>query len=208
MKKLNFDSLPHITNIVFILLSKKLSGFLSYLLAFWWGISLNKGCSFHGLPVFRRHPNSIIEIGSLCEFRSSKSSNLIGINRPCMFTTLKDGANIQIGSGCGFSGTVIGCAKKVIFGNNVRCGANTLITDTDWHMNDIRAGEDAPVEIGSNVWLGVNVIVLKGVSIGENTLIGAGSIVTKSIPSNVYAAGVPAKILSFNDKYQYIKDSK
>ena len=122
-------------------------------------------------------------------------SNLIGVNRPCMISTLREGAEISIGSGCGFTGTVIGCASRIAIGQRVRCGANTLITDTDWHTDDPRVGPDAPVTICSNVWLGVNVTVLKGVTIGEDTLVGAGSLVTHSLPAGVVAAGVPARII-------------
>ena len=53
-----------------------------------------------------------------------------------------------------------------------------------------------PSDVEENVWLGVNVIVLKGVRIGKNTVIGANSVVTKNIPANVIAAGNPCKILS------------
>jgi len=70
-----------------------------------------------------------------------------------------------------------------------------MIMDTDWHWNDPRTGPNAPVEIGDNVWLGINVTVTKGVTIGENTLVAAGSIVTKSLPANVVAAGIPAKVI-------------
>lgn len=123
-----------------------------------------------------------------------------------MISTLKEGAELTIGMGCGFSGTVIACAKKIILGNNVRCGANTLITDTDWHADDSRTGPDAPVEIGDNVWLGVNVTVLKGVTIGEGTLIGAGSLVTKSLPAQVIAAGVPAKVIRIIENHNLCKN--
>lgn len=112
-----------------------------------------------------------------------------------MVSTLKEGAEVRIGPGCGFSGTVIGCASRIVLGERVRCGANTLITDTDWHSDDPRTGPDAPVRIGDNVWLSVNVTVLKGVTIGENTLVGAGSVVVRSLPANVVAAGVPARIV-------------
>jgi acetyltransferase-like isoleucine patch superfamily enzyme len=108
-----------------------------------------------------------------------------------------EGAQIHIGANCGFSGTVIGCASKIVFGENVRCGANTLITDTDWHTDDPRTGPDAPVTIEKGVWLSVNVTVLKGVTIGENTLVAAGSLVTRSLPANVVAGGVPAKVLKY-----------
>ena len=110
-----------------------------------------------------------------------------------MLTTLTEEAALEIGNNCGFSGTVIGAFTKIKIGNNVRCGANTLITDSDWHPEDPRVGPAKPVTIGNNVWLGINVVVLKGVEIGENTVIGANSLVTKNIPANVIAAGNPCK---------------
>ena len=112
-----------------------------------------------------------------------------------MISTLAKGAIIEIGDGCGFSGTVIGAALHVRLGKNVRCGANTLITDSDWHTDDYRVGKDAPVIIEENVWLGYGVKVLKGVHIGKNSLIGANSIVTKDIPENVIAAGNPCRVV-------------
>lgn len=66
-----------------------------------------------------------------------------------------------------------------------------------------------PVVIGRNCWLGAGVIVLPGVKIGDNTVIGAGSVVTKDIPSNVVAAGNPCKVLreiSDSDRKFYFKD--
>jgi len=117
-----------------------------------------------------------------------------------MLSTLKEGAELTVGEGCGFSGTVIACAERVTLGRNVRCGANTLINDTDWHSDDPRSGPDAPVDIGDNVWLGVNVTVLKGVTIGEGTVVGAGSVVTKSLPAKVVAAGVPARVIRVLDQ--------
>ena len=68
-----------------------------------------------------------------------------------------------------------------------------------------------PVHIGKNCWLGAGVIVLPGVTIGDNTVIGAGSVVTKDIPSNVVAIGNPCRILreiNEHDKKYYFKDRK
>ena len=75
------------------------------------------------------------------------------------------------------------------------CSTNTLITDYDWHLDDPRAGVSKPVFIDDNVWLGVNVTVLKGVTIGKNSVIGAGSVVTKNIPANVIAGGNPCVVI-------------
>ena len=68
-----------------------------------------------------------------------------------------------------------------------------------------------PVHIGKNCWLGAGVIVLPGVTIGDNTVIGAGSVVTKDIPSNVVAVGNPCRVLreiNEHDKKYYFKDRK
>jgi len=164
--------------------------------ALWWRIKFGVNVRFDGKCYFKRYPKSMIKIGDNCEFRSRINSNLIGINRPCSISTLTPVAKIEIGTNCGFSGTVIGAFKFIKLGNNVRCGANTLITDSDWHLDDNRVGMPKDVNIGDNVWLGINVIVLKGVTIGEHTIIGANSVVTRDIPANVIAAGNPCKILS------------
>ena len=158
-------------------------------------VSYGKNIYFFGLTIIKKHSNGRISIAENCVFRSLATSNLIGINRPCILSVLTASANLKIGEGCGFSGTVIGCFDKIEFGKNVRCGANTLITDSDWHLNDFRSGKPKPISIGDNVWLGVNVTVMKGVTIGENSIIGAGSVVTKNIPANVIAAGNPCHII-------------
>lgn len=195
MRHLDRDSLPHMAECLRGIAITHWHTFWARLAAHWWGVTLGTGCAFNGHPRFRRHPGSQITIGAGCNFNSSPASNLIGVNRPCIVSTLTEGAEIHIGPDCGFSGTVIGCASKIVLGEDVRCGANTLITDTDWHHEDPRSGPDAPVTIGNGVWLGVNVTVLKGVTIGENTLVAAGSQVVHSLPANVVAAGVPAKVL-------------
>lgn len=195
MRQFYFDKLPHLLDCFIRRLNTTWHTLWSRLAARWWGVQLMHNCAFLGRPRFRRHPSSRIVIGINCKFNSSPASNLIGVNRQCIISTLTEGAEIRIGNGCGFSGTVIGSAKKIIIGDNVRCGANTLITDTDWHSNDPRTEPDSPVIIENNVWLGVNVTVLKGVTIGEGTIVGAGSIVTRSLPPGVSAAGIPAKVL-------------
>jgi len=150
---------------------------------------------FHGKTWFRRFPGSTISLGRDCQLLSSPTANLIGINRPCMISTMAANAEILIGNDCGFSGTVIAAFQSIVLGDHVICGANTLITDSNWHAEDPRSGLPAPVRIGNHVWLGVNATVLKGVTIGENAVIGAGSIVTTDIPANVIAAGNPCRVI-------------
>ena len=193
------------------MLKERNDSFWIRIYANWWGIELGKGCSFNGFCKFRRPPGSNIVIGERCRFLSSFSSNLHGINRPCMISTLNRNSSIIIGDNSGFSGSVICSAVSVKIGSRVLCGANTLITDTDSHslyfserhpehfnkkpnqkMENVGM---APVEIKDDVFLGTGVTVLKGVIIGRGTVVGANSVVSKSLPDDVIAFGQPAKVI-------------
>ena len=95
-------------------------------------------------------------------------------------------------------GVRISSAESIRIGDNTMLAANVTISDSDWHgiYNRIRPFRcTKPVVIENNVWLGERVIVCKGVTIGENSVIGAGAVVTKNIPANVIAAGNPAKVI-------------
>jgi acetyltransferase-like isoleucine patch superfamily enzyme len=200
-RKLDLDSAPHLFDCLVNLGRSWIHTRVARALAWWWGIEIGSRCTFYGLPLFRRLPGSRIRIGGNCRFRSSKWSNLAGVNRPCIVSTLTGTAVVEIGSDCGFSGAAIGCASRIFIGDRVLCGANVTITDTDWHPVGWRErfaggpGETAPVTIGEDVWLGMNATVLKGVEIGRRTVVGAGSIVTRSLPPGVVAAGQPAVVI-------------
>ena len=163
-------------------------------------IGFGSNVVFFGNTYFYRMVDSRITIGDNVVFRSDSTSNLIGISKRCMISTLEQGAQITIGSDSGFSGVTIGAAKKIHIGSKVMVGANSVITDTNWHninpllrhMKDTSPGE---IHIGDNVFIGYGSIVLKNVVIGENSVIGAGSVVTKSIPANVVAAGNPCVVV-------------
>lgn len=186
---------PHYINCLAKAFSMRFWTIVNRISAKFWRVSLGKNAKFQGHMIFRTLPGASITIGESCVFLSNHSSNLIGIYSPCAISTISRDATIKIGNNCGFSGTVVASAMKIEIGDNVRCGANTLITDTDWHSDDPRVSEDAPVIIDEGVWLGYGVKVLKGVHIGANSVIGAESVVTRNIPANVVAAGNPCKII-------------
>lgn len=197
MNKIEFcyENRAHYTSVILKKFTRVFWKAVNYASANWWGVKIGEGCKFNGKAKFYRLQECDITIGSNCTFNSSTTSNLSGVFTPCIISTAKKGAKITIGKNSGFSGTRIRCGTSITLGDNVRCGANTYIADTDAHSNDYRASNDRPVVIDNNVWLGLNVVVLKGVHIGENSLIGANSVVTKDIPANVIAVGNPCRII-------------
>ncbi len=100
-------------------------------------------------------------------------------------------------------GARISACDEIVIGDGVMMAAGSYITDSDWHeMYDRgqRAKGVFPVKIGDNVWLGDHCMVLKGVTIGENSVVAAGAVVTKDVPPNVVVAGNPAKVVKELDK--------
>lgn len=183
-----------------LLLILKYSNIYNQFSCFIRGIKLGRSVSFYGCSKFFRAYNSSITIGNNCNIRSSSYSNLVGLSHPVQIATLKENANVSIGNFCGISGAYISCACEIIIGDNVMIGANVTITDYDWHNIAPHRRYDecdsfAPIKINKNVFIGMNTLILKGITIGENSVIGANSVVVKDIPENVIAAGNPCKVL-------------
>jgi len=110
------------------------------------------------------------------------------------------GSNIHIGENffMNFNGVILDCAE-VRIGNNVFMGPNVQIYAA-YHpvlANERITGPElaGAITIGDNVWLGGSVVVCPNVTIGKNTTIGAGSVVTRDIPENVFAAGNPCRVI-------------
>ena len=96
-------------------------------------------------------------------------------------------------------GVTITCAKRVIIGNNAHIAREAVIRDYDGHYIEETTYRTAkPVTIGDNVWIGYRAMILKGVTIGNNSVVAANSVVTKDVPANCIVAGNPAKIIRTN----------
>ena len=159
-----------------------------------WGIEFGKSIRVIGKLIVFREPDSTIQIGDHCIFNSSSKLNFRGINHPCVLQTGTSYAKIMIGNHVEMSGISIVSNHSVTIGNHVLIGANCQIGDRDGHSNRCKFSPK-PIIIKDHVWLGMNVIILKGVTIGENSIIGANSVVTKDIPDNCIAAGNPCKVI-------------
>lgn len=143
-----------------------------------------------------------IEIGDDFCMSSGDYVNPIASNlRGAIFTETKD-SHIFIGNNVGMSSTRMWVRDSLTIGDNVRVGANVLFIDTDSHPLDYmvrrtsnEGTKSKPIVVEDDVWIGAHTIVLKGVTIGARSVIGAGSIVTKDIPSDCIAAGNPCKVI-------------
>lgn len=159
------------------------------------GVKISRHVRFNGWTSFFRATDSKIQIGSNCTFNSSCYANHIGLNHRCIITTMTKEASIRVGRNTGMSSTTITSWDSIDIGENVRIGANCVIMDGDFHLDDPRTPRPSKIQIGNNVWLGANVVVLKGVTIGDNSIIGMNSVVTKDIPANCVAVGSPCKMV-------------
>ncbi|MCY4044395.1 MAG: acyltransferase [Cellvibrionales bacterium] len=114
-----------------------------------------------------------------------------------------DSGEIHIGDYVLISpGCRISACDQIHIGNSVMMANGVYITDSDWHgiYNRVdRPKEKRPVIIGDNVWLGDGCTILKGVTIGENSIVAANAVVTKAVPQNVIVAGNPAKVVKALD---------
>ena len=136
--------------------------------------------------------------------------------RLAIWSEQPDQGRIKIGNYCLICpGVRIGSAHEIVVGDNCMIASNAYVTDSDWHdiYNRISIGKTAPVHIENNVWIGDSAIVCKGVTIGENSIVGAGAVVVDNIPANCVAAGNPARIVkqldaaeSFTTRAQFFSE--
>ena len=111
-----------------------------------------------------------------------------------------NGKNIHVGNNflANYNVTILDI-REVKIGNDVMIGPNTMITTINHPLTPMgrrkHLGIATPVTIGNDVWIGGNVTILPGVKIGNNVVIAAGAVVTKDVPDNSLAGGIPAKII-------------
>lgn len=166
-------------------------------------VSCGAGLQLLGAPIVSVAPGASISIGARAILCSSSQDTALGVSRPVILRAMLPGARLVIGDDCALSGTTVCAAESVTIGERCLFGADTLVTDTDFHGLDSEGRWSAalaraprrPVRIGRDVFVGARAIVLKGVTIGDGAVVGAGSVVTRDVPAGAVVAGNPAREL-------------
>lgn len=159
-------------------------------------------CCYNAIPILqinRRSGN--VEFGRNIIFNSYTAHSW---NCRCKII-VKENAILRIGDNSGMNGVMIYCSHKIIIGNNVKIGGGTRISDSNHHSLDYINRRDfdqdmlhtktGPISIGDDVFIGANCIINKGITIGDRSIVAAGSVVVKSIPADEIWGGNPAKLI-------------
>lgn len=169
------------------------------------GVQYEKGLHVNGLIKVLVTRRGVVKIGRRLRLNSGNNYNVIGRQQKCIFWV--EGI-LTIGDNVGISTSAFICNHDITIGNNVVIGGNTVIYDTDFHSLEAEQRSNheqdqmnarwAPVKIDDNVFIGAHTTILKGVKIGKNSIVGACSVVTRSIPANETWAGNPAVCIRKN----------
>ncbi len=169
------------------------------------GCPYGRGFRVDGHVIIRVARRGAIRIGENVIINSRTGSNLVGRTNPTIFQCLGEG-RIAIGNNSGCSFAVLSSKSSIRIGQNVKIGGNARIYDHDFHApdhlsrreaaTDTASCKTAPVVVGDDVFIGANTIILKGVTIGDRSIIGAGSVVSlKQIPPDSLVGGNPARVV-------------
>jgi len=186
--------------------NRKYSTFIFALKCLWHGVQLGEGGRIWGTVKMRRFPGSHIRIGKGFCLVNRAGRYAFNIFPQTLIRTYSSSSKVEIGDGVGANSMAIFCRSQTIrIGARTMLGGNCQIMDSDghplwplssrWHYSG--SEHDAPVYIGEDVFIGLNVVVLKGSSIGNGAVIAAGSVVSGEIPSNCVAGGIPAKVIRY-----------
>jgi len=166
------------------------------------GFQISTPIRLFGHPICSRYPGSSISLGSHVTLDSSVRANPLGGSSPCVLRTMTSAARLTLGDRVGLSSSIIVAGNSVEIGQDTILGAGAMVLDNDFHA--LGPGfswlteyskNSKPVKIGRGCFIGARSIILKGVTLGDRVVIGAGSVVTKDVPAYSIAAGNPASVV-------------
>ncbi len=167
-----------------------------------------KGVEFEGRSVFLGRPlvsvsrGARIVLGEGVRIASSVRANPLGCFQPSALRAMAPGALLSLGPRVGISATVLCAGASIQVGEGTIMGAGVMVIDHDfhrpageWDWADEHQANARPIQIGRGVFVGARAIILKGVTIGDRAVIGAGAVVTQDVPPRHTAVGNPARVL-------------
>ena len=166
------------------------------------GVCWSSAPTLCGRPFVSRSAGSTILFGRTVFLDSSRHNNPLGGEKPCVLRTMTSTARLILGDRVGLSSSTIVSGSSIEIGEDTILGAGSMVLDNDFHA--LGPGfswlteyskNSKPVKIGRGCFIGVRSIILKGVTLGDRVIIGAGSVVTKDVPAFSIAAGNPARIV-------------
>jgi acetyltransferase-like isoleucine patch superfamily enzyme len=170
-----------------------------------YGCSYGSDLAADGIVVIRLRRRGAIELGHSVALKSRFRSNLVGLTGPTVLECSRSG-RIVVGDHSGCSGAIVSSRSSITIGRHVNIGGNARIFDHDFHsldhqirrdpLRDIEHVSTAPVQIGDDVFIGANAMILKGVTIGDRAIVGAGAVVAmRHVPADAVVVGNPARIV-------------
>lgn len=167
-----------------------------------YNINFKKDYKLNGMCYFRTYGSGVIKSGENLKINSGYRYNPIG-GQERMILIARDHGRIIIGNNVGMSNSAIVAMESITIEDDVMIGGSCKIYDTDFHSIDYEHRMEtpdthiktSPVHIKKGAFIGAHSIVLKGVTIGEKSVIGAGSVVTKDVPDGEIWAGNPAHFI-------------
>lgn len=169
------------------------------------GVKLGKNVVAHGKVGLLRWPGGEIRIGDNVSLISSwRRATACALAFPVRLRVFGPGAAIDIGEGSQLSGVSITArSQRITIGKQVLLAPNCIIVDSDFHApwppekraTDPGMERDKKVAIGDYAWIGMNSVILKGVTIGAGAIVGAGSVVSRDAPANCLVCGNPARVV-------------
>ncbi|MGD6831895.1 acyltransferase [Sutcliffiella halmapala] len=167
------------------------------------GLTYGESLQLAGMPMIDIRNGGRVVLGDGVTLNSSNKGYHINMHSPVKLFSDRQGSEIRIGNNTRIHGTCIHAYEKITIGHNCLIAANCNIMDGSGHdlsFDDVAnrintTGDSSPVTIKDNVWIGANSIILPGVTIGEGSVIAAGSVVCKDIPAYSIAGGNPARVI-------------
>lgn len=166
-------------------------------------MTVGTGLVLKGKPIIDIRNEAKIIIGNNVVLNSKNYGYHVSMHSPVKLFADRSGANISIGSDTRIHGSCIHAYSSITIGGKCLIAANCQIFDGNGHDLCLEnpseriysVGKAKPIVIEDNVWLGINCIVLPGVTIGQGSVVAAGSVVSHNIPPQCLVAGNPAKVI-------------